>query len=370
MAKERDIEGLSARMPFAEAAALVVETRTDELMGHSEGVLDMAEISGVHDMRVATRRLRAALEVFAPCFPKADHAHVLEEVKAIADALGERRDRDVAILSLTSFAAEMPTPDRPGHRLARGPFSGRAVGREHRARAVRHGEAPGAARPRPAQAHRRREGDGVKAKRIKGLDPGASLAEGAAQTVKVRLAELLGFLPRSTVGGRGLRPARHGIAAKRVRYVLEATGFCFGKPAEPARRAARDLQDLLGEMHDADVMLPRLAEHRRLMREEDAADVKRSAGSAKDLEPVLAGQAPHRTAYRGLEVYEVYLLARRSLLFDRFCELCATLERRGVWSSLEQAADRELEAARRRREAAERAERLRQEVEAAEALLA
>ncbi len=157
------------------------------------------------------------------------------------------------------------------------------------------------------------------------------------------------------------------IAAKRVRYVLEATGFCFGKPAEPARRAARDLQDLLGEMHDADVMLPRLAEHRRLMRDEDAADVKRSAGTAKDLEPALAGQAPHRTAYRGLEVYEVYLLARRSLLFDRFCELCATLEKRGVWSSLEQAADRELEAARKRREAAERAERLRQEVEAAEA---
>ncbi len=114
MAKEREIEGLTARMPFAEAAALVVETRTHELMGHSDGVLDMAEISGVHDMRVATRRLRAALEVFAPCFPKAGHARVLEEVKAIADALGERRDRDVAILSLTSFAAEMPTPDRPG----------------------------------------------------------------------------------------------------------------------------------------------------------------------------------------------------------------------------------------------------------------
>lgn len=114
MAKEREIEGLSARMPFAEAAAQVVETRTAELMGHSEGVLDTAEISGVHDMRVATRRLRAALEVFAPCFPKSDHARVLKEVKAIADALGERRDRDVAILSLTSFAAEMPTPDRPG----------------------------------------------------------------------------------------------------------------------------------------------------------------------------------------------------------------------------------------------------------------
>jgi hypothetical protein len=207
----------------------------------------------------------------------------------------------------------------------------------------------------------------MKAKPIKGLDPAASLAEGAALTVKVRLAELLGFLPDAVSEDATSEQHNMRIAAKRMRYVLEATGFCFGKPAEPARRAARDLQDLLGEMHDADVMLPRLAEHRRLMRDEDAESVRLSAGPANALEPALAGQAPHRTSYRGLEVYEVYLLARRGLLFDRFCELCASLHERGVWSALEKAADRELAAARKRREAAERAEKLRQEVDAAEA---
>jgi CHAD domain-containing protein len=114
MAKEREIEGISAEMPFAEAGALVVETRAAELLEHAEGVLDVTEIEGVHDMRVATRRLRAALEVFAPCFPRDQHRKALKEVKAIADALGERRDRDVAIASLTGFAAEIPAPDRPG----------------------------------------------------------------------------------------------------------------------------------------------------------------------------------------------------------------------------------------------------------------
>jgi CHAD domain-containing protein len=114
MAKEREIEGISAEMPFAEAGALVVETRAAELLDHSAGVLDTDEIEGVHDMRVATRRLRAALEVFAPCFPEDEHRKALKEVKAIADALGERRDRDVAIASLTGFAAEIPAPDRPG----------------------------------------------------------------------------------------------------------------------------------------------------------------------------------------------------------------------------------------------------------------
>jgi CHAD domain-containing protein len=55
-------------------------------------------------MRVATRRLRAALEAFRPCFPKQRFKSSLREVKSLADALGERRDRDVAIASLTELA--------------------------------------------------------------------------------------------------------------------------------------------------------------------------------------------------------------------------------------------------------------------------
>ncbi len=114
MAKQREIEGVSAAEPFAVAAARVIETRADEVVEHSGNVLDTTDISGVHDMRVATRRLRAALEVFSPCFPKREYRAVLKEVKVIADALGERRDRDVALESLEQFAETMPRPDRPG----------------------------------------------------------------------------------------------------------------------------------------------------------------------------------------------------------------------------------------------------------------
>jgi CHAD domain-containing protein len=114
MAKPAEIEGLSSEMAFAEAAALVVETRAAELVRHSEGVLDTAEIEGVHDMRVATRRLRAALEVFSSCFSKGPRKRLLNEVKAVADALGERRDRDVAIAMLTGIAESVPRPDRRG----------------------------------------------------------------------------------------------------------------------------------------------------------------------------------------------------------------------------------------------------------------
>lgn len=114
MAKARQIHGLSADGSYAAAAAKVVAVRAQELVDHSAGVLDTGDIERVHDMRVATRRLRAALEVFEPCFPGKRLAEDLGEVKALADALGERRDRDVAIAALGALAARMAAPDKPG----------------------------------------------------------------------------------------------------------------------------------------------------------------------------------------------------------------------------------------------------------------
>lgn len=111
MARAREV-GFDCDEPFALAAARTIEVRAAEVFEHSGGVLDMDDIEAVHDMRVATRRLRAALEVFAPCFPAKRHRKALKRVKALADALGERRDPDVSIEFLSSFADEAPEADR------------------------------------------------------------------------------------------------------------------------------------------------------------------------------------------------------------------------------------------------------------------
>jgi len=91
-----------------------VEVRAAEVFEHSGGVLDTGDIERVHAMRVSTRRLRAALEVFAVCFPRKEHKSVLRDVKALADALGERRDPDVALAALAGVAAELTRADRSG----------------------------------------------------------------------------------------------------------------------------------------------------------------------------------------------------------------------------------------------------------------
>lgn len=113
MARARTIE-LSAEGPYAEAAADTIIVRAGELVEHSANVLDVNDIERVHDMRVATRRLRAALEVFEPCFPAKRYRKLLRRVKDLADALGERRDRDVTIAEMRSFGAELASADQKG----------------------------------------------------------------------------------------------------------------------------------------------------------------------------------------------------------------------------------------------------------------
>jgi CHAD domain-containing protein len=109
VAAAREVK-LDCEASFSAAAARVVRVRAKEIFEHADGVLDLEEAERVHDMRVATRRLRAALEIFEPCFPRKRHRKALKKVKALADALGERRDADVEIgqlEELTDLAAEV-----------------------------------------------------------------------------------------------------------------------------------------------------------------------------------------------------------------------------------------------------------------------
>jgi CHAD domain-containing protein len=114
VAKARDIPGLHGQLTYAEAARATVASRSEELFDLSADVLDTGDIERVHDMRVASRRLRAVLEIYAPCFPLKAHKKVLAEVKALADALGARRDPDVQLAALDRFVQAVGDAERPG----------------------------------------------------------------------------------------------------------------------------------------------------------------------------------------------------------------------------------------------------------------
>jgi CHAD domain-containing protein len=97
----------------------------------------------------------------------------------------------------------------------------------------------------------------VKARRVEGLDPRALLRpNAAARIVGTRLDELRGFADEALAADASAAQHNMRIAAKRLRYVLEIFGPCIGGEAKVARNAAKQLQSVLGDLHDCDLMLP------------------------------------------------------------------------------------------------------------------
>ncbi|HEX2702486.1 MAG TPA: CHAD domain-containing protein [Solirubrobacteraceae bacterium] len=94
---------LRADQSYRAAGQAVVAARAREMFARAEGVLDTDDPGRVHKMRVATRRLRAALEVFGAGLARKRTSAALADVKKLASVLGERRDCDVQIDLLNSL---------------------------------------------------------------------------------------------------------------------------------------------------------------------------------------------------------------------------------------------------------------------------
>ena len=144
----------------------------------------------------------------------------------------------------------------------------------------------------------------MKARKVK-LDPEATFDEGVRKTLAVRMEELDSFADaaQDSANSDALHDMR--IAAKRVRYVLEVSDPVLAD-AKTGVRAAKKIQDLLGELHDCDELVPVIDAHVARLRDEDVA-------------AAVAGDAlPNRRKYRGLEALRAHTLARRANLHSEF----------------------------------------------------
>jgi len=164
----------------------------------------------------------------------------------------------------------------------------------------------------------------VKARRVRGLDPAKSLRENAARVIRTRVDELYSFVPEALEGdAKALHNMR--IAAKRLRYVLELTGFCFGPYATKAARRARELQDLIGAIHDCDVLEPRIERYVAGLAEADAQALALAVGS-EGADPARIPRV-RRTAYGALAALAIDQRARRAVLFASLTRRWRALER-------------------------------------------
>jgi hypothetical protein len=176
----------------------------------------------------------------------------------------------------------------------------------------------------------------VKARKVEDLDPDGPLVDNMRRVILVRLDELYGFIPDALDPAEVERLHDMRIAAKRLRYLLELSEPLFGGAAKRGAKVVKDLQGLLGEIHDCDELMPLVRTHVDALRGEDAAAVAASAPPrSDDLDPALVAQAPHRGRYRGLELLLVHAEARRTLLHGRFVREWQRLERRDFRATLE-----------------------------------
>ena len=98
MAKAKKIKGIAPEKNLEECARRIITTQFHKMMTFKAGVIDGTDIEYVHDMRVTSRRLRAAMRNFADCFPrKKKFRRHLKRVERITSTLGDVRDLDVLI---------------------------------------------------------------------------------------------------------------------------------------------------------------------------------------------------------------------------------------------------------------------------------
>lgn len=115
----------------------------------------------------------------------------------------------------------------------------------------------------------------AKARRVEGLDPDDRLLPNARRLLAVRIDEVYAYdkAVRDPANIRELHDMR--IACKRLRYVLEIFGIAFEADLEPQIDQIKELQDLLGDIHDCDVQVPMLEAHLAWLTSREAGAARR-----------------------------------------------------------------------------------------------
>ncbi len=251
MACGKWISELKATTPIAVAARHVLTVRLEVVRDYLPLVLQQADNDPehVHQLRVATRRARAALDIFACCLPPRIFKTGRKRLRSIRQVAGEARDWDVFLASLTQWTREH------GKKLSGGLdcLVGYAVSRREAAQLQL--EAAGKDYP---FAFERFLAETVAAVHKPGDARQRVLLDLALPRLTGLLNELDEAVRLDLTNYAHLHDIR--IVGKRLRYAMEVFGDCFA-PAFKAELypAVEEIQEILGNANDSYVACARLA---------------------------------------------------------------------------------------------------------------
>lgn len=207
-------------MAVAAARRAALREALDQVLANIPGTLAGRDPEYLHQLRVGSRRLRAALRVYRGTMRRKDERALLRALRRIADASGPARDWDVN-------APRLPASLRPA-------------------------------------AARRRRAAHARLRRVLGALQLRTLPRGLAGTrpaLQAFAREVLQSLDRKAARqGEGADWKRAGqrhalrVRLRRLRYACEFLSGAFpGRDSEPLVRSLKQLQDLLGELNDMEV---------------------------------------------------------------------------------------------------------------------
>ncbi len=230
------------------ARQLILE-RVTELAKHEKGTRAGEDIEALHDMRVASRRLREALEIFQTCFPPKSYNRLYERVRRITRALGRARDADVAV---DYFAQLLADRQNVIEQVALQEVLRRLTKQQTRRRAEMQHELD---KVQPADLVVRFEKAfdhlvRTPPSRQRGSRTALLLAR---RLFAQRLREVFACqrLIKSETDIEGLHNLR--IAVKKLRYAMETLDFAGGEQVKENLKFFKKLQTVLGDLHDRDV---------------------------------------------------------------------------------------------------------------------
>jgi len=374
--KEKTDEG------FCLFGAEILRKLTEDLQAEADGVRHSDDIEYIHRMRVASRRVRAALPFFAPCFSKKMYKKTYKGVRSITRSLGAARDLDVQIDLLQSYLDSLPDerppvwnagflppaedttvlvtadappalPPSPGIRMRMRNLlwkirvyitGGIALPAPREEIAFQPLIRPGieclllrwtgkraALHPEVVSSVDAFESSGVAddlldwcrdqivSGRLHKTDiHSRSVYEAAYRAISRQIEELLSFERYIPDPSRIAEHHEMRIAAKRLRYTMEIFSDLYQDGLKKPIQKVKKLQDLLGDMHDCDVWLDLLPH----FMEEEESRVRSffgHTGFMRFIRPGLLHLADDRRSRRN-ELYELFSLHWRGMKEDNLFE--------------------------------------------------
>lgn len=295
--------GVLADDPMAEAGRKVLRFHFYQMLAHEQGTRLGEDIEELHDMRVATRRMRAAFEIFGDYFSrKAVKAH-LRALRSTGRSLGRVRDLDVFMEKAVHYLDASHEDDRPGLEPL---LHGWEAERESaRAEMLAHLD---------SQAYRQfvenfgsfleTPGEGVR--KLDSMAPQVTRHIAPTQ-IYARLGAVRAYAAlldsASLEQLHGLR-----IQFKRLRYTLEYFREILGPEAKDVINEIKTIQDHLGDLNDANVACQILND---FLSGWEARQLHLSLGSRQSTEPIV-----HYLAARHAERHR--LLVEFPTAWERF----------------------------------------------------